>query len=168
MWIVWVSQFGTAEQIGLELRELLVFLRTQSRSNRLFELGTRRRIGWGSKPKISQGVQQLRRLQYHLPVVLQHTLYQLQHLRTTKLEVQYENLASNKPADAKTLRSFPSSPCLHLASSSIQASASIEAILTGTFATDLQSHNPLKTLLKVSLNVSLFILLTACLFGFAC
>ncbi len=65
----------------------------------------------------------------------------------TKLEVQYKSLASNKRADAKTLRSFPSSPCLHLASLSIQASASIEAILTGPFATNLQSYNLLKALL---------------------
>jgi hypothetical protein len=110
---------GAAEQLVLELRELLVLLSTQSKSDRLLELGTRGRIGWGSKPKISQGVQQLRRLPYHLPVVRQRTLHRLQHLRITKLEVQYESLASNKRADAKTLRSFPSSPCLHLASSSI-------------------------------------------------
>jgi hypothetical protein len=110
---------GAAEQLVLELRELLVLLSTQSKSDRLLALGTRGRIGWGSKPKISQGVQQLRRLPYHLPVARQRTLHRLQHLRITTLEVKYETLASNKRADAKTLRSFPSSPCLHLASSSI-------------------------------------------------
>jgi hypothetical protein len=86
-------------------------LSTQSKSDRLLELGTHGRIGWGGKPKISQGVQQLRQLPYHLPVVCQRTLHWLQHLRITKLEVQYESLTSNKRADAKTLRSFPSECC---------------------------------------------------------